>query len=184
MFFGQLTLSKLVYIVMIGDHDHWLHGVRMIDGKESGPAAAGPPVGRSTVGATDWPWELPLITGSTTGTRTTTGSMEMLLHSCAQASASYYKVFLTFLSQPVVWVVKPKEKLGGQQFNHGWIDTCGWEPCLTKPHYVNAFKEELCPSFERLGMMDHCTVDSYLQGPKQVKDRKNGKKKVAWPLSK
>ena len=27
------------------------------------------------------------------------------------------------------------------------------------------------------------TVDSYLQGPKQVKDRKNGLKKVAWPLS-
>ena len=78
---------------------------------------------QSTVGATDWPWELPLITGSTTGTRTTTGSMEMLLHSCAQASASYYKVFSRFLSQPVVWVVKPKEKLGGQQFNHGWLDT-------------------------------------------------------------
>ena len=30
----------------------------------------------------------------------------------------------------------------------------------------------------------YCTVDSYLQGPKQVKDRKYGKKKVAWPLSK
>lgn len=53
MFFGQLTLSKLVYIVMIGDHDHRLHSVRMIDGKESGPAAARPPVCQSTVGATD-----------------------------------------------------------------------------------------------------------------------------------
>ena len=30
----------------------------------------------------------------------------------------------------------------------------------------------------------HRTVDSYLQGPKQVKDRENCNKKVSWPLSK